>query len=353
MRRPSRTVVLIGSLAVLALWIAIDSKTRIDPAVSPAISSGGASRETAGSGAATPVPELPARAALRGIGADPFSPRSWFTPSAKRAPAPVVAAPVPSAPPFPFRFAGQLHQDAGIRVFLWRGDEFLPAKEGDTLDGQYKVESVTLSDATFVHLPSGTRQTMEFGPPLKSTENVARPGASQVAQAPAPGVPRSPPISTNAAMGSAPGTVAGEQPQEKPSTQLAQLRWEGPQSAKVGANFSVTLRVTSGERIRSAPMQLRFDPAMLESVSVRPGRYFGNAAGNFGYRINPDGSIFVGISNQISAPASDTELVVLIFKPIRPGAAAEVSVASLNLQGAAGRAIAYNSLTPFKTAIAP
>jgi hypothetical protein len=34
-------------------------------------------------------------------------------------------------------------------------------------------------------------------------------------------------------------------------------------------------------------------------------------------------------------------------------AAAEISVSSLNLQGSAGRAIAYGSLTPFKTTITP
>jgi len=101
-------------------------------------------------------------------------------------------------------------------------------------------------------------------------------------------------------------------------------------------------------------MQVRFDPALLESVSVRAGRYFGaERAGSFGYRVNPDGSIFIGVSNQVAAPASDAEILVLTFKPIRPAAAAEISVASLNLQGAAGRAIAYNSLTSFKTTITP
>ncbi len=133
----------------------------------------------------------------------------------------------------------------------------------------------------------------------------------------------------------------------------AQLRWEGPASARAGASFNVSLRVTSGEQIRAAPMQLRFDPAVLESVSVRPGRYFSaEKTGSFGYRVNPDGSIFVGVSNQTPTPASDAEMLVLTFKSIK-AAAAEISVASLNLQGAAGRAIAYNSLTPFRTTITP
>jgi hypothetical protein len=88
-------------------------------------------------------------------------------------------------------------------------------------------------------------------------------------------------------------------------------------------------------------------------VSVRPGRYFSaEKTGSFGYRVNTDGSIFIGVSNQTPASASDAEMLVLTFKSIK-AAAAEISVASLNLQGAAGRTIAYGSLTPFKTTITP
>jgi len=133
----------------------------------------------------------------------------------------------------------------------------------------------------------------------------------------------------------------------------AQLRWDGPTSARAGASFNVALRVTSGEHIRAAPMQVRFDPKVLESVSVRPGRYFGADKGSFGFRVNADGSIFVGASNQTPSPAADAEFVVLTFKPIRPGVAAEIAVASLNLQGAAGRTIAYNSIASFRTNITP
>jgi len=101
-------------------------------------------------------------------------------------------------------------------------------------------------------------------------------------------------------------------------------------------------------------MMVRYDPAVLESVSVRPGRYFGaDASGIFGYRVNSDGSIFVGASSRKAAPASDAELLVLTFKPIKPAASAEISVASLNLQGAAGHTIAYGSVMPFKTTITP
>ena len=343
MRRPPRIAMLIGSLAVLAAWIAIDSKTRTEPAGAPSAAPNAAVREPAtGSAQAGVKPEIPARSALSKIVSDPFSPQSWI-PSLKKTQA--APPPAPVAPPLPFRFAGQLQQDSGVQVLLAKGDEVFPVKEGETLEGQYKVESVTDTEVRLLHLASGVQQTMQFGPPLKEREAIARAGASGVQAVPAPvsgalGQP-APPPSKAAAADSAPKGPA-------------QLRWEGPQSARAGNSFSVALRVTSGEQIRSAPMQLRFDPALLESVSVRPGKYFGAAAnGNFGYRVNSDGSIYVGVSNQAGSPAADAELLVLTFKPIRSGAAAEISVASLNLQGAAGRAIAYSSVTPFKTTITP
>src|SRR6266705_713514 len=320
-RRPPRVVVLIGSLAVLAAWIVIDSKTSTVPAVAPTSASGAGSREAAGTGASTAAAvrqEIPARAALRKFVSDPFSPHSWLPNLRKTEAAP---PPAPVAPPLPFRFAGQYLEGAEMQVFLGKGDDVFPVKAGDTLEGQYKVESI------------------------KDTDVAARSGPARAVQA-------APPLSKPAAAESAPATSPGAPAQQL--NQPAQLRWEGPPSTRAGTSFSVTLRLTSGEQIRSAPMQLRFDPALLEAISVRPGKYFGaDAAGNFGYRVNSDGSIFVGASKRDSAPAADAELLVLTFKPIRPAASAEISLASLNLQSAAGRAIAYSSVSPFKTTITP
>jgi len=338
-------VVLIGSLAVLAAWIVIDSKTSTVPAVAPTSASGAGSREAAGTGASTAAAvrqEIPARAALRKFVSDPFSPHSWLPNLRKTEAAP---PPAPVAPPLPFRFAGQYLEGAEMQVFLGKGDDVFPVKAGDTLEGQYQVESITDTEVTFVHLATGARQTIEFGPPLKDTDVAARSGPARAAQA-------APPLSKPVAAESAPATSPGAPAQQL--NQPAQLRWEGPPSTRAGTSFSVTLRLTSGEQIRSAPMQLRFDPALLEAISVRPGKYFGaDAAGNFGYRVNSDGSIFVGASKRDSAPAADAELLVLTFKPIRPAASAEISLASLNLQSAAGRAIAYSSVSPFKTTITP
>ena len=105
--------------------------------------------------------------------------------------------------------------------------------------------------------------------------------------------------------------------------------------------------------MRASPMQLKFDPSVLETVAVKPGRFFGQSERNFSYRVNPDGSIFVGASNQGPEAAADAEFIVLTFKPLKTAPAAELSIASVSLQGSAGRMITFDPLVAFKTAITP
>src|SRR5882672_4139973 len=328
MRRPPRIAVLIVLLAGSAPRVAIDLRGPAGPtaAKTPATGTSPNSAHSAAPAAEAKQPGIPSRFALGRFAADPFSAHSW-APRSK--PAPVSEAPAPVAPPLPFRFAGQLQRDSGIEVYLARGEEIFTAREGDTLDGQYKVDSVNATEVSFVHLPSGARQTLQFSA-LKDQELSAQ-GGSPPARAPASAMAKLVPQA-------APGVPVSDSPG---NTGPAQLRWEGPASARAGANFNVSLRVTSGEQIRAAPMQLRFDPAVLESVSVRPGRYFSvEKTSSFGYRVNADGSIFVGVSNQTPASASAAEMLALTSKPNRPVAPAETSVAPLNLKGAGGRAIA-------------
>src|SRR6266852_4380227 len=339
MRRPPRIAVLVALLAGAAGWVAIDLRGPAAPTSAKAPASGTSQDpgHSAARASQATQPGIPARSVLGRIAADPFSAHSWMP---RPKPAAVSEAPVPVAPPLPFRFAGQFYRESGIEVYVARGEEIFPVKEGDILDDQYKVDSVSATEVSFVHLPSGTRQTMQFSA-LREQQLAAQGGPPPLA--PVAKLIPAPPLGASLSGNLGPGKA-----------EPAQLRWEGPTSARAGASFNVSLRVTSGEQIRAAPMQVRFDPAVLESVSVRPGRYFSaEKTGSFGYRVNSDGSIFIGVSNQTPASASDAEMLVLTFKSIKAVAAAEISVASLNLQGAAGRTIAYNGVTPFRTTITP
>src|SRR6266853_1479363 len=183
MRRPPRIAVLIALLAGSAAWVAIDLRGPGAPTSSKAPSSASSqdTEHSASPASQAGQPGIPARSALGRIAADPFSAQSWMP---RRKPAIVSAAPAPVAPPLPFRFAGQFYRESGIEVYVARGEEIFPVKEGDTLDGQYKVDSVNATEVSFVHLPTGTRQTMQFSA-LREQELAAQGGPLQP-RAPAP-----------------------------------------------------------------------------------------------------------------------------------------------------------------------
>jgi hypothetical protein len=221
----------------------------------------------------------------------------------------------------PYRVAGQVVRGDGAHVVLAKGDAVLAVREGDTLDGGYRVESIAEDRVTLHYLPLGVRHDLA----VVSTLGLDAPPARTALAAPEPGA--------------APVALAGRP---------AQLRWEGPKEVRAGATFDVALKVTSAHPVRASPLQLGFDAKLLEPIDVRAGGFF--ADGMFSYRVNRAGSIFVGASGK-GAVATDAEIVVVTFRPIRPGATAELTVSSLLLQGAAGRAIAHDRPAAFRTTI--
>jgi cohesin domain-containing protein len=357
MRKPPRIAVFLVILAAVGAWVILDEgPANRAPGAARESSAGADAREAPSAGGTADIrAELPARAPLQRASRNPFSSQNWTpAPAPRVAPAPAPAA-APVAPPLPYRYVGELVLPTGTQVFLARGDDTFRVSEGETLDGEYRVESLKAGELVFVHLASGQHQTLRLNVPGEDEVAAAR-GMLRAAASPAAAPTTTNTAATNAPAAAAPrpGAVAQAEPAKGAAAQPARMRWEGPASAKAGSSFNVALHMTSGEHIRSAPMEVRFDPKLLEPVSVRPGRYFGgNGAANFGYRINADGSIYIGVSNQASAPATDAELLVLTFKPIKAGTSAELSVAALNLQGPAGRPIAYAALTAFRTTITP
>jgi hypothetical protein len=239
-------------------------------------------------------------------------------PPPKAAPAAPIVAQAPVAPPLPYRFAGKVRKGAEEEVLVTKGDIVFSIRVGDTLDGAYRVESIGPDRIELLYLPLGTREHIAVSSALEVGAVVA-------------------------------STPSRPVPAEIKDIRPAQLRWEGPERVQAGASFSVALRVNTQEALRAAPMQLRFEPGVLEPVNVRPGKFFGD--GNFSYRVNPEGSIFVGATSPAAAPGADAELVVVTFKPIKRGATAELTMGALSLQGAAGRAIAHERVTAFRTSI--
>lgn len=129
----------------------------------------------------------------------------------------------------------------------------------------------------------------------------------------------------------------------------ARMEWDGPANVRAGSLFSVALRMTSEVSVRVVPMQLRFDPELLELVSVRPGAYFGDGA-HFGYHVNRPGSIRIGATAETPIPAADTELIVVTFRSLRPETVAELRISALELEASAGPVV-YEGIAPFTTAV--
>jgi hypothetical protein len=262
---------------------------------------------------------LPSRQAIGKARGEPFGARSW-TPVAPVRPQVVQAPPKPVAPPLPYRIAGQVSYDGGMQVVLARDDRVFTVREGETLDNVYRIESITPDAVTFVYLPLDERQQLAVGG--LRLEMAAPPAVARVN-----GTPPS-------------QAAAGD-------SRPAQLRWEGPKQVKAGNDFEVTLKLTSAQPVRALPLQLDYDAKLLEPVAVRPGELF--AEGRFTYRVNPNGSIFVGASAGNAAP-TDADFLVVTFRPLRSGNA-ELRLAAVALQGAAGRVIAHQSPAAFRTAI--
>ena len=266
--------------------------------------------------------QLPAREPIGKPRGQPFDARSW-APPAPVARTVAVAPPKPVAPPVPYRVAGQVSHDGVMEVVLARDDRVFTVREGGTLDNVYRVEAIKPDAVTLVYLPLEERQQIPVaGLRLETAAPAALAGSSAPARAP---------------------SAAPQAPAARP----AQLRWEGPKQVQAGANFDVTLKLTSAQPVRALPLQLSYDAKLLEPVAVRPGGLF--ADGRFSYRVNPGGSIFVGASANEATPA-DADLMVVTFRPIRSGDA-ELRLSSLALQGAAGRAIAHEPPAAFRTAI--
>jgi hypothetical protein len=278
--------------------------------------------------------QLPERSGLsraRGelFGAPPPPPRQIE--AAAKAEAPV-------APPMPYRFVGKVRQGGEEQVLVSKGDIVFAVKEGETLDGAYRVLSIRADSIELLYLPLNTRDSLM----VNSTLDVEP--AAPVAAGPAP------------ASAATVTPVASQPPAAAPltsdsSAKPAQLRWDGPKQLRAGASFTVALHLSSDQPLRAAPMQLRFAPDVLEALNVRPGKFFGQ--GNFAYRVNAEGSIFVGATAPGSSPGHDAELVIVTFKPIKAGATAELNVTSLSLQGVAGRMVAHDQVAAFRAPITP
>lgn len=106
-----------------------------------------------------PFAALPAREPMAAPQGELFGPRSWTPPAPAQARARKPAL-KPSAPPMPYRVAGQVTREGGTRVVLAKADRIYEVREGDTLEDGYRVESIKPDAVTLVYLPLAHRERL-------------------------------------------------------------------------------------------------------------------------------------------------------------------------------------------------
>jgi hypothetical protein len=67
------------------------------------------------------------------------------------------------APPLPFTYLGQYKDNDKPVIFLVRGDRVLTVKQGDVIDGAYRVDGIVGSTLSLTYLPLNLKQMLNIG----------------------------------------------------------------------------------------------------------------------------------------------------------------------------------------------
>lgn len=96
---------------------------------------------------------------------DLFKSRTWYIPPppVEEPKGPPPPPPVPTAPPLPFAFMGQVIEDQQVQVVLTRSNRVVTVREGEMIDRNYRLESFHDGILTFVYLPLDIKQTLVIG----------------------------------------------------------------------------------------------------------------------------------------------------------------------------------------------
>lgn len=169
MRLPERPLPLIV-LSAIALALAIGHAAGGDPNAGSEPVAEPVARDRTAPGAQQVQPQLalalsrPRRAAGEDAVTDLFSSRSWIPAPPPAPPVPPAPPPEPTAPALPFAYVGRLEaDDAKPIVYLSRGERLLAVSEGDVVDKDYRIESLTNNEIVLVYLPLGKQQTLRIG----------------------------------------------------------------------------------------------------------------------------------------------------------------------------------------------
>lgn len=143
-----------------------------------------------------------------------------------------------------------------------------------------------------------------------------------------------------------PGGATGASPTAPPATvevpvgapDAPKLVWEGANGGKVGEALTLVLNIDSPELLRAASLQLGFNPAELQIMSVIEGDYFSKLSqGAFSHTVdNQGGRVSIGASSIDGSGAKGPgRMLSVVVKPLIPApSGADLSVIALTPVGA-------------------
>jgi len=165
-RRQTGLVLVAGALVSYGAMVFSGGSAESD-LIEPVTRPAGSHQAGNGKLAAAAVPALPktivppARASLEQAAANNlFAANSWLPPPPpppKELPPP---PPPPTAPPMPFNFVGLLQDQAKPTAFLAKDDQLLLVTTGDTVEGTYRIDSVSAKEIVLTYLPLNQRQSI-------------------------------------------------------------------------------------------------------------------------------------------------------------------------------------------------
>ena len=129
-----------------------------------------------------------------------------------------------------------------------------------------------------------------------------------------------------------------------PAKEPARLNFAGPDSAGVGAEFTLNVQVSGLEKLYSAPLFVSYNPAVLELVGVEEGGFLkqGGQATVFSHSPNPSiGQLVVGYKQGVGgagASGSGT-LFALRFRGKAAGVS-KIEINRINFRDPAGTRLA-------------
>jgi general secretion pathway protein D len=133
------------------------------------------------------------------------------------------------------------------------------------------------------------------------------------------------------------------------------LSWSGAAQARTGEPVQVSLMLSAAQPVAGAPVQIVYDPQVLQVTEAREGSFFRQGGeGNFTSRIDGGGNIFVVASRAGGGGvAGSGDIVTLTVVPLKPAARTEIRLGSSSVTAITGQLAQVAPLTPFAMTITP